>query len=200
MVRMPWVTYLWPGLPQLWRHGLWWGLALAVSFGVLLNLLLMASLVWVEWLGRGGLWLGWIALGTLWFGALIASAWHGWGVVPRVTGSAEAMFRTALGEYLKGNWFEAERVLTGLLEMRPRDAEARLLLATLLRHNARYGEAAQQLDRLELLQDASRWTLEIGVERQAIAEGIENPGPANSGRAEPDEPDDSLVAAPPQAA
>ncbi len=173
MVRMPWTTYLWPGLPQLWRHGLWWGLALAVGFGVLLNTLLMASFVWVELLSAGTLRLAWIAIGILWLGSAAASAWHSWGVVPRVSGSAEAMFRAALCEYLKGNWFEAEQTLGRLLQMRPRDVEARLMLATLLRHNARYSEASEQLSQLELLQDAKRWALEIGVERQTIAENLE---------------------------
>ena len=170
MVRMPWATYLWPGLPQLWRQGLWWGLALAVGFGILLNLLVMASFVWVELLGPVSLKLAWLAMSVLWLGSAAASVWHSWGVVPRVLGSAEAMFRTALSEYLKGNWFEAERTLGRLLEVRPRDVEARLLLATLLRHNGRLNEALEQLARLELLEDARRWAREIEVERQAIAE------------------------------
>lgn len=170
MVRMPWATYLWPGLPQLWRQGLWWGLALAVGFGVLLNLLVMASFVWVELLGSGTLKFAWLAMSVLWLGSAVASVWHSWGVVPRVTCSAEAMFRTALSEYLKGNWFEAERTLGRLLELRPRDVEARLLLATLLRHNVRLNEALEQLTRLELLEDARRWAREIEVEREAIAQ------------------------------
>ena len=170
MVRMPWATYLWPGLPQLWRQGLWWGLALAVGFGVLLNLLVMASFVWVELLGPGTLKFAWLAMSVLWLGSAVASVWHSWGVVPRVTGSAEAMFRVALSEYLKGNWFEAERTLGRLLELRPRDVEARLLLATLLRHNVRLTEALEQLARLELLEDARRWAREIEVEREAIAQ------------------------------
>jgi len=170
MVRMPWATYLWPGLPQLWRQGLWWGLALAVGFGVLLNLLVMASFVWVELLGSSTLKFAWLAMSVLWLGSAVASVWHSWGVVPRVTGSAEAMFRAALSEYLKGNWFEAERTLGRLLELRPRDVEARLLLATLLRHNVRLTEAVEQLDRLELLEDARRWAHEIEVERHVIAQ------------------------------
>jgi hypothetical protein len=170
MVRMPWATYLWPGLPQLWCRGLWWGLALAVGFGVLLNLLVMASFVWVELLGSGTLKFAWLATSVLWLGSAVASVWHSWGVVPRVTGSAEAMFRVALSEYLKGNWFEAERTLGRLLEVRPGDVEARLLLATLLRHNVRLTEALEQLARLELLEDARRWAREIEVEREAIAE------------------------------
>ena len=64
--------------------------------------------------------------------------------------------------------FEAERLLGEILQLRPRDAEARLMLATLLRHNRRYGEALEQLSRLELLEDARTWRREIHVERQSI--------------------------------
>jgi hypothetical protein len=170
MVRMPWVTYLWPGLPQLWRQGLWVGLALAVGFGVLLNGLLMASLVWVELLSPGMLRAGWLVTGGIWLASAVTSAWYGWGVAPRRAHSVEAMFREAQSEYLQGKWFEAEQILGRLLEIQPRDVEARLMLATLLKHNGRLSEAAEQLRRLELLQDARTWALEIEVEKQTITD------------------------------
>ena len=166
---MPWAIYAWPGLPQLWRCGQWQGLAAAVGFGVLLNLLLMASFVWVELLSPPWLKAGWLLAGLVWFSAAGWSMWHGWGVAPRRVQSAEAMFREALSEYLRGNWFEAEQILGRLLELRPRDVEGRLLLATLLRHNGRFKEALDQLARLELLSDARVWKQEIDVERRAIA-------------------------------
>lgn len=172
MVRMPWVTYLWPGLPYLWRQGQWSGLALALGFGMLLNGLLLASFVWVELLSPGMLRAAWFVTGGLWLASAVTSAWYGWGVAPRRANSAEAMFREALGEYLQGKWFEAERILGRLLDTQPRDIEARLMLATLLRHNARFGEAAEQLARLELLQSAQTWAREIDVEKQAIAEAL----------------------------
>jgi hypothetical protein len=172
MVRMPWATYLWPGLPQLWQQGRWSALALAVGYGLLVNLALMASFVWVELLTPLWLRLLWFVIGSTWAAAAAATAWYGWGVAPRKANSAEAMFREALTEYLKENWFEAERTLLKLLEAHPGDVEARLLLATLLRHNQRHREALGQLARLELLRDASRWALEIGAEKQLLAEAI----------------------------
>ncbi len=173
MVRMPWAIYAWPGLLQLWRHGQWQGLAVAVGFGVLLNLLLLASFVWVELLSPGWLKAGWLFATLFWMGAVGRSLWHGWGVAPRQAQSADGMFREALGEYLQGNWFEAEQILGRLLELRPRDAEGRLMLATLQRHNGRLKEAVDQLARLELLTDARIWSREISVERRLIAEAIE---------------------------
>ncbi len=190
MVRMPWAIYAWPGLVQLWRNGQWQGLAAAVGFGVLLNLLLLASFVWVELISPPWLKAGWLLAGLVWFSAAGWSMWHGWGVAPRQVQSADAMFRAALGEYLQGNWFEAEQILGRLLELRPRDVEGRLLLATLLRHNGRLKEALDQLARLDLLSDARIWKQEIEVERQAIAAADEarTEAAANPAENQPEQP------------
>jgi tetratricopeptide (TPR) repeat protein len=169
MVRMPWTTYLWPGLPHLWYGGLWSGLALAAGFAVLVNVLLLATFVWVELLDPRQLQWAWLATGGLWAGSAVVSAWYGRGLAPRRRNSAEAMFREALREYLQGSWFEAEQILGRLLRLQPRDVEARLMLATLMRHTKRHQEALEQLDRLELLADASKWDREIAEEKKLIA-------------------------------
>jgi hypothetical protein len=145
-------------------------LVLALGAAILLNLLLLATFVWVELLAPGHLRLGWLAAGTLWGGSAILSVGYARrGGRPRVADSAEGLFRGALSEYLQGSWFEAETILVRLLNENPRDAEARLLLATLLRHTRRYGEALAQLARLELLRDAEAWAQEIAAEKRAIA-------------------------------
>lgn len=179
MRRMPWATYLWPGLPHLWFSGLWSGLALAAGFAVLLNLLVLASFVWVELLSPLDLRLGWLAVGSLWGGSAAISAWFDRGATAQSgAASAEVLFREALSEYLQGSWFEAETILGRLLHLDPRDVEARLLLATLLRHTGRYQEALNQLNRLERLQDSHLWAREIAAEKQWISEGQSPPGSA----------------------
>ncbi len=178
MRRMPRLVYLWPGLPQLWLSGLWWGLALAAGFAVLFDLLLVASYVWVELLSPRDLRLGWMAAGTVWGVSAILSA--GFRRTAPTTTSAERLYREALNEYLQGSWFEAEAILGRLLRSSPRDVEGRLLLATLLRRTRRRDEALDQLDRLEGLRDAARWSREIADERQRIAESF-----ADSDGAEP---------------
>jgi hypothetical protein len=153
MVRTPWATYLWPGLPLLWR-GVWSGLALAIGSAALAGALVLATFVWVELLSPPFLQYAWMAAGALWTGSAIATLALGRGA-GRLANSAEAMFRQAIHEYLKGNWFETERILRQLLNACPRDVEARLLSATLLQ--------------LELLRDASKWSAEIAAEKQWIA-------------------------------
>jgi cytochrome c-type biogenesis protein CcmH/NrfG len=88
---------------------------------------------------------------------------------------------------LKGNWFEAERELNKLLRRDNRDLEARLMLATLLRHTKRFDEATRQLNVLVRLEGAKRWELEIRREGELITEARKptitnaNTAQANSG-------------------
>lgn len=174
MRKMPWTTYLWPGLPQLWYWGYGSGLAMAVGCAALLNLMLLASLVWVELLSAWQLRLGWLLIGLIWIVSAAMSSWRGRGEPsPPQPASAEGLFRRALSEYLQGSWFEAETLLGQLLHIHPRDAEARLLLATLLRRVGRRQEAQVQLARLDLLRDSEKWRLEIDVERRLLAEAAE---------------------------
>jgi hypothetical protein len=181
MRKMPWTTYLWPGLPQLWYWGYGSGLALAALSAALLNTLLLGSLVWVEWIGPWPLRLGWMAAGMLWMGSAVLSVWRGGGnPTPPQPASAEGLFRRALSEYLQGSWFEAESLLGQLLHVHPRDAEARLMLATLLRRTGRPQEALAQLARLELLRDSEKWRLEIASERERLAATIAAEPPAPS--------------------
>lgn len=179
MRRMRWAMYAWPGLPHVWIRGSWSALAVAVAAGVLLNLALLSTVVWTELLAEGlrkslwlGLLIGWPAA------ALFEAAW-----LRRQIGRerpdapvepGEATFEEAQEHYLKGNWFEAERVLGILLRRNTRDLEARLMLATMYRHTRRLEEAARQLDALDRCEGAERWQWEIARERELSAEARTN--------------------------
>jgi protein involved in temperature-dependent protein secretion len=67
----------------------------------------------------------------------------------------------ARGEYLQGNWFQTEELVAQILRRNPRDVEARLLKATLLRHTGRWDEAREQLRQLQRLEGAGSWNMEI---------------------------------------
>ena len=132
MRRMPWATYLWPGLPQIWTegHGPAW---LGCRVFVLVNSLLLATLVWNELLSRPLTALGWLAVAGIWFASIVITVRRqpAAAAAEKQAASVEDLFCSALSEYLKGHWFEAEAQLGRLFEQRPRDIEARLLLATL---------------------------------------------------------------------
>lgn len=168
MRRMRWALYLWPGVPQLTRHGSWSGLAIALGLALLLNLVLVGTLGWSELFSpgvRNALWLG---LAVVWLAAAVYCAGDR-GPMARPS-AGDHFFCEALDYYLKGNWFEAEHALAHVLAVNPRDLDARLMLATLLRHIGRLDEAAEQMDWIGRCEGSQKWELEIARERQLLAQ------------------------------
>ncbi len=163
------MTLLWPGLTQVWRRGSWTALAVAVAAGGTLNAALLATLVWRDLLPeevRNALWL---VIGVIWAAGGFYSAFCESGVPPhRRLEPAEDSFPKAIAEYLKGNWYEAERALATLLRQDVRDVPARLLLVSLLRRTGRLEEAGRQLDTLARFEAADSWQPEMDRERQQI--------------------------------
>ena len=171
MRRMRWITCLWPGLPQLWTQGSWSGLAVALGAAGLLDLLLLVSFGWTELIGqnlRNSLWaifvLAWIAA-IVWSRKQSRRQAVVCGPEPR-----EDPFGQALNYYLKGDGYQAEQILEGLLRQNIRDLDARLMLATLLRRAGRLDEATRHLDTLVCFEGAGKWELEIQEERDLLAE------------------------------
>mgnify|MGYP000856961144 CR=1 FL=1 len=165
----PRITFLWPGFPQLWARGSWIALAVAAGAGSMLNVALLGSLVWRELLPgeiRSAIWL---AIGVVWLAGILYSALLDSDLPAHERFDVgEDPFPGAVAEYLKGNWYEAERTLTALLRRDVRDVQARLLLVALLRRVGRLEEAGRQLDTLTRLEAADHWRLEIQRERQLI--------------------------------
>jgi thioredoxin-like negative regulator of GroEL len=84
--------------------------------------------------------------------------------------SEEDLFREAQAQYLQGNWYAAEETLRAMLAANPRDVEARLMLATLLRHTARLEEAASQLQQTARLEASAGWRQELQTEWRRLSE------------------------------
>jgi tetratricopeptide (TPR) repeat protein len=168
-------TILWPGLARLWLRGQWGGLGIALLFAALLNGLLVTTFLWPRVIGTNDAAVvfnivGWFVVLCFWG----ASVWTTWHLLPRLKPGADArgddtLFLRAQTEYLKGNWYDAERLLEQLLGESPRDADAHLLLAGLYRHTRRYDEARQRLDSLERLDGGAKWLFEIDEERRRLA-------------------------------
>ncbi len=168
MRKPPWATCIWPGLPYLWLDGAWSGLGLALAAGALLDVLLLSTFLWTEWFDPWAVKLGWVAFAGLWLTSAIYALRRIAGKADMDANSIEGLFRRAQSEYLQGDYFQAEATLAGLLSAEPRDAEARLLLATLLRHSERYEEAEDQLKQLGRLETAARWQIEVTGERAML--------------------------------
>jgi hypothetical protein len=171
MRRTRWMILCWPGLAQVWTRGSWAGLGVAVSAAVLVNLAILGTMVWSELLPADLRSAVWIAVAVAWAGSAVYGAFEA-RRGKREGGSKRdgELFEQALSHYLKANWFETERALSRLLRDNSRDLEARLMLATLLRHTGRLDEAAAQLDVLARCDGSQRWAFEIGSERRLLAE------------------------------
>jgi hypothetical protein len=144
--------------------------------------MLLASFVYREWITGDALWIGYSALAATWLLAL----WQSLAVRRESIAEAAAdessepapseerqcqldqMFREAQQRYLESDWVATEKLLLKLLRHDARDIEARLMLATLWRHQGRREEALRQLERLERMEAAEKWRGEIAAERQQL--------------------------------
>jgi len=182
---------LWPGLPQLWQRGSWKSLLLAVGFGAVLNLAVVTTFVWPEWMASSIRWMLWIAALGAWTGAALATAmgWDNPTATPDGNDASDDLYCMALTEYLRGNLVEAENYLQTLIRRNSADCEARLQLATLWRHTGRVDEAREMLWRLQRFDASTKWEPEIAYEHQRLeqvdqAGGGHRPGPSDTDSAE----------------
>jgi hypothetical protein len=164
------MLYIWPGLPQLWFRGSWSGLTVAIITAGLVDIILLSTFGWSELISPGVRNALWVSLGGVWLGSLLFFSGSDPSRPVDVKGAGSDPFSEAVDYYLQGNWFEAERLWSLQLQHDPRDLDARLMLATLLRHTGRWDEAHGQLDRLQRCDGAWKWVLEISRERQLLAE------------------------------
>lgn len=157
----------WPGLLNLWYRGEIYSLAVAVLFATILNIALLGTLVWPEWLSPwfvrtlGGL----LAFAGLWS---FATSFFSTSVVHPSLPSVECdrLFEEAQSDYLKGQYFEAEATLHRILGAGTEDVEAAFLLACVLRRTGRFRQALDCLERLERLDNSRYWKDEIADERR----------------------------------
>lgn len=177
------LTLVWPGLPWLWLRGSVAGLVLALAFAVALDMAIIATWVWTEFLELPiviGLWAGVAAVWVI-ATASAATAFP----APLQSGpdaAADSLFTAARDAYLARDWLAAETKLRSLLVVRPTDGEAQLLLGTLLRRVGRLKEARAALEALSRSDAGSVWRSAIvrELDRLAAAGAAEADTPADS--------------------
>ncbi len=186
----------WPGLAQLWLRGSYLALIGAIGFSLVLNVALVSTFLWPKLLGDLFPAIAWPIIFLVWLISTWISfnAVEQLSAPPKMSSEVErndfsaeksrsincdndtdlnrepshTLFNRAQREYLKGHWAEAETLLKQRLEQAERDIEARLLLATLFRHNGRFEDAIHQLERMNRFDDSVHWSFEIQRERQLI--------------------------------
>ena len=171
MRKKPWAIYVWPGLPHIWVSGSWPALGVAVVAAALLSAALVCSFGWTELMSPAMRKVLWASLAVAWCVAAVLSAVklrHD--AAKKQAEGCENPFGRAVDLYLKGDYYQVERILQDLLRENARDLDARMMLATLLRHTGRCDEAGRQLDQLVCFEGAEKWGLEIESERQLLGE------------------------------
>jgi tetratricopeptide (TPR) repeat protein len=107
--------------------------------------------------------------GSFWLVGLVHARWAAIGRRADAESDFQLdLFLAARGEYLRGEWNKATDLLQQLLRRDPRDAEARLMLATLMRHEGEIEEAREHLRKLQRLERAGHWNEEIQREWQQL--------------------------------
>jgi hypothetical protein len=160
------------------RDGNWAALAVAVAAAAMLNAVLLGTWYWTDFFAPAMRIISWVLLGAAWCLSAGYWAWRdraGHPLAGRGSAASPAqgggkLFEEAQQDYLKGNWFEAERKLNLLVRRDEHDLEARLLLATLLRHTKRLDDATHELELLVRLDGAHRWAAEIRREGELLGE------------------------------
>lgn len=157
------IARFWPGFARLWYRGDPVGLIAAIFYGLLLNTALLCTFVWTEIASVKVQVILWCASGL----CLIYSATYSFICVKRdasMQDTARDLLSRAQREYLRGQWSEAESKVRQILKRQPDDVEARLFLATILRHTKRPSEAMDELRRLSRKVGSAKWCMEIDHE------------------------------------
>jgi thioredoxin-like negative regulator of GroEL len=150
------------------------GLPAAIIFAVALNLLLVTRFIYPQWMASGlvsmAFWTGVLA-----WGFYVARAFRELPllITPRTISDQPDRFPEAHAAYLQGNWTQAERLLTGVLAIEPRDPPALLLLTGVYRHSGRLEAAEVLLQEITKLEVTDSWLVEVEAETLRLKQAID---------------------------
>lgn len=164
------LTLLWPGLPWAWLRGSWAGLVLAIAFAVCLDMAVVTTWIWTEFVDLRVTVGVWTAAAVIWLVATLSavSAFPP-SLTSRRDAATERLFIDARDAYLARDWLTAETKLQTLLALTPTDGEAQLLFGTLLRRAGRLTEAKTALEKLARSDAGGPWRHAIARELQCLS-------------------------------
>ena len=171
-------------------QGRWPFVAIALLYGLTLDMTLLVNFYWSELLSAGMPKVSFFGLAAVWVVLTFLASSYGkkYAACDRPPVPEKDTFPEAQLHYLQGNWFEAECCLAMQLKKNPRDVEAMLMLATIYRHNQRFDEAANLLRSLDLLEGALRWKHELRSEKRKLIQATSNHGNSKGNPKKKDEP------------
>lgn len=160
----------WPGLPRLWYRGDFPSLLMAILFAMALNMALVATFLWPEWLSPWSTRMLWLTLILVSPAAAIRNylCWQELQSGPQPDSELDDAFVEAQACYLRGDYFEAEAALHRIFAAGKQDIESAILMISILRRTRRWAQALYCIDRLLLLDGAAPWQYELTQERRSI--------------------------------
>jgi hypothetical protein len=167
--RKLYLSCLWPGLPELWWRGRISALPTALAFAAAANFLLVAKFVYPELLSSGLVRMaGWVGV-AIWLFCVVRSVREMPLLLnPRRASGQPDRFAEAHQAYLRGQWAEAESLLSDCLAIENRDPPALILLCGVYRHTARLEAAERLLEEIRLTEAADGWWLEVAAEQNRL--------------------------------
>lgn len=174
------VSSLWPGLAATWFRGSSLGLMASVLFSWALCVLLLATFVWTDWLSGWFVFAMWGFLFCFWVTAAVRNQLKIVELLEDYDDGATDLFSAAQVDYLRGNWFDAEATLLSIVQKKPSDIAAHLLLVGVLRRTQRWRAATKKLEQISLYDAAAGWFFEIQREKALILEQMPEAEPENS--------------------
>lgn len=169
MDRKLYLSCLWPGLPELWWRGRISALPTALAFAAAANFLLVARFIYPDWLSGGLVRMaGWVGV-AMWLFCVVRSVREMPLLLnPRRASGQPDRFVEAHQAYLRGQWAEAESLLSDCLAIENRDPPSLILLCGVYRHTARLEAAERLLEEIRLTEAADGWWLEVAAEQNRL--------------------------------
>lgn len=165
--------YFWPGLPHLWLQGNLTGLAVAISFSLLGNSLLLLTFVWRPESGTWVIWLGWLSFVIGWVVAVrrqLRQPVSSLVSPPADSALSDQLLLEAQRAYLGRQWSTASRIVDDLINENSGDVESRLLRVAIQRRSGNVKGAKSELSTVTSLDEAETWQYEIDVEQRLLTE------------------------------
>lgn len=164
---------LWPGLEYLARHGSFRAWLVAMFYAFFAMAVIAVTLLWDSILPPFSQTLLLILFVGTWLLGLIVSrrfeqAFEEAQKQRRKDAAAQDTLPLAQTEYLRMNFFEAERLLRERLTKFPEDVPARFFLISVLKKQKRKDEALEQIAILEKNTQLGFWSLDIPHEKKAL--------------------------------
>lgn len=167
------ILKLWPGLEYLALHGSFRAWLTAMFYAVFASAVICTVLLWENLLSPNSQTLLLILFAFAWVLGLIVShrfekAFQESVREHQKAAVAQDILPLAQTEFLRSNFFEAERLLRERLTKFPEDVPTRFFLISVLKKQLRRDEALEQLAILENTETLGLWRLDLQREKAAI--------------------------------